>query len=370
MTDPMASVEPLNRPGNRSSGPALSPRAANFLARVTVAADFEPHLDRPYVVKNWLTPAAMSVVYGDSNVGKTFFALDLGYHVAGGRAWNGCKVRGGAVLYVAAEGGHGFDNRIAALEAREGVPLWTLPTTVDLCKSDADTKALIELIAHFATLHGGYALIVVDTLARAMGSGDENASPDMGAFVRNLDRLRAATGAHLMVIHHSGKDTSKGARGHSSLRAATDTEIELTKEGDVILAEARKQRDMPGGRVFAYTLRQVELGRDQDGDPVTTCVVEPCEAPDRKPKISGAAKIALQALDDALAQHGTVRQQEGVPSCRVVSISKWREMCDLHGLSESDDRDSQKRAFNRASKVLRDREFVRQYNELAWKCPK
>ena len=91
---------------------------------------------------------------------------------------------------------------------------------------------------------------------------------------------------------------------------------------------------------------------------------------DRKPKISGAAKIALQALDDALAQHGTVRQQEGVPSCRVVAVSKWREMCDLHALSESDDRDSRKRAFNRASKVLRDRGFVRQYNELVWRCSK
>ena len=200
MTDPLASVEPLHRPGKKASGPALSPRAAEFLGKATVAADFKPHLDRPYVVKNWLTPAAMSVVYGDSNVGKTFFALDLGYHVAGGRAWNGCKVRGGAVLYVAAEGGHGFGNRIAALEARDGVPLWTLPTAIDICKADADTKALIELIAHLARHHGGYALIVIDTLARAMGSGDENASPDMGAFVRNLDHLRAKTGAH----HHRG----------------------------------------------------------------------------------------------------------------------------------------------------------------------
>ena len=287
-------------------GPALSPRAAEFLGKATVAADFKPHLDHSYVVKHWLSSAAMSIIYGDSNVGKTFFALDLAQHVAAGIEWNGCRVRGGPVLYIAAEGGHGFGNRVAEIERRDGLPLWCLPTAVDLCKSDTDTRALIDLVKHLASLHGGYALIVVDTLARSMGSGDENASPDMGAFVRNLDRLRAETKAHLLAIHHSGKDTSKGARGHSSLRAATDTEIELTKEGDVILAEARKQRDMAGGRVFAYTLRQVELGRDQDGDPVTTCVVEPTEAPEsrRRAAPKGKAKVAMQALDDALGTGG------------------------------------------------------------------
>ena len=175
-------------------GPALSPKAAEFLGKVTVAADFTPHLDRSYVVKGWLNSGAMSVIFGDSNVGKTFFALDLARHIAGGIEWNGRRVAGGPVLYIAAEGGHGFGNRVAAIEDREGLPLWILPTSVDLCRPDADTKALIGLIKHLSDIHGPYALIVIDTLARSMGSGDENASPDMGAFVRNLDRLRAATG--------------------------------------------------------------------------------------------------------------------------------------------------------------------------------
>ncbi len=354
-------------------GPALSPKAAEFLGKVTVAADFEPRLDQPYVVKGWLTPAAMSVVYGDSGAGKTFFALDLGYHVAAGRAWNGCKVRGGAVLYIAAEGGLSLGNRIAALEARDGVPLWTLPTAIDLCKADEDTKSLIDLIAHLARHHGGYALIVVDTLARAMGSGDENASPDMGAFVRNLDRLRAATGAHLMVIHHSGKDTSKGARGHSSLRAATDTEIELTKEGDVIVAEARKQRDMAGGRTFAYRLREVELGRDQDGDPVTTCVVEPCEAPEqtRRAVPKGKAKVAMQALDDVLGTGGQVRTNGELWPCgKCVKDSEWADMCVRHSLSGSEDQKSQQREFRRQREKLRDQGFITLMDSYVWRARK
>ena len=144
-----------SRPGKKASGHTLSRRAAELLGKATVAADFTPHLDHSYVVKHWLSSAAMSIIYGDSNVAKTFFALDLAQHVAAGIEWNGCRVRGGPVLYIAAEGGHGFGNRIAALDDREGLPFWTLPTAVDLCKSDRDAKALIDLIAHLARLHGG-----------------------------------------------------------------------------------------------------------------------------------------------------------------------------------------------------------------------
>ena len=201
MTDPMANLAPLQSPRKSGASPTLSPKAAEFLGKVTVAADFAPHLDHSYVVKHWLNSTTMSVIYGDSNVGKTFFALDLARHVAGGIEWNGCRVAGGPVLYIAAEGGHGFGNRVAAIKDRLGLQLWILPISVDLCKTDADTPALIEMIKRLSENLGSYVLIVVDTLARSMGNGDENASPDMGAFVRNLDRLRAETGAHVMVIH-------------------------------------------------------------------------------------------------------------------------------------------------------------------------
>ena len=75
--DPMATVEPLHRPGNKTPAPALSPKAAEFLGKVTVAADFKPHLERRELVKHWLGATALSVVYGDSNTGKSFFAISL-----------------------------------------------------------------------------------------------------------------------------------------------------------------------------------------------------------------------------------------------------------------------------------------------------
>src|SRR5690606_1496170 len=112
-------------------------------------------------------------------------------------------------------------------------------------------------------------LIVVDTLSRALAGGDENASTDMGALVRNVDALRRKVRAHIMLVHHSGKDRAKGARGHSLLRAATDTEIEISK-GEIVVT---KQRDIDGSFSRGFVLEPVEIGRDAEGDPVTSCTI-------------------------------------------------------------------------------------------------
>src|SRR5690606_28105123 len=146
-------------------------------------------------------------------------------------------------------------------------------------------------------------LIVIDTLSRVMAGGDENGPVDMTAFIKNVDRIRHATGAHIMIVHHTGKDVAKGARGHSSLRAATDTEIEVaTDETELRLAKVTKQRDLQGGEEFAFKLEAVALGGDQDGDAVTTCIVSPVE--DRShsgPSLPSRAtcKAILKAVDEA-----------------------------------------------------------------------
>src|SRR5205085_7024209 len=109
-------------------------------------------------------------------------------------------------------------------------------------------------------------LIIIDTLSRVLAGGNENAPDDMGSFVRNVDRLRADTGAAVLVVHHTGKDTSRGARGHSLLHAATDTEIETSKDdvSGVYTAKVTKQRELPTEGALSFSLRQIELGFDQD----------------------------------------------------------------------------------------------------------
>src|SRR6185369_16098598 len=110
-------------------------------------------------------------------------------------------------------------------------------------------------------------------------TGNENSPEDMGRFVSSCDRLREAGECHVMVVHHCGKDTAKGARGHSSLRAATDVEGEVTKgEGGVRVLTIRKNRDGEEGAAYAFNLETVELGENAKGRMLTTCVAAKTEA--------------------------------------------------------------------------------------------
>lgn len=244
--------------------------------------DIEAALADTYIVKGVLGAGAMSVIYGPSNSGKTFFALDLAFSIAIGAPWNGRRVRQCAVLYLAAEGGRGIVNRIAALRQEHGVcdvPLALKRAGLDLLHAQADLQHVVDLMAEVAARKPDLPLlIVIDTLSRIMAGGDENSAADMTALIRNVDAIREATGAHMMLVHHTGKDAARGARGHSSLRAATDTEIEVANEDGARAAMVTKQRDYQGGETFAFTLKSVSLGFDQDADEVTSCVVEAADA--------------------------------------------------------------------------------------------
>lgn len=254
--------------------------------------------NRP-LIKGLLDQGAMTVLYGESNTGKTFVAMDIAYHVARGLNWAAMRTTQAAVLYVAAEGGQGARRRAAALKSRHGTAgssFQFLTHPIDLLRSNADLKPLLAMIADLPEAPG---LIVIDTLSRALAGGDENSPTDMGALVKNLDQLRAGTGAHLLVVHHSGKDASKGARGHSLLRAATDTEIEIRDRQ----ISVTKQRDLDGTWSSGFDLDVIELGRDEDGDPITSCVVQ------------------LAAVGDA---ETLPSDNELAAIARCVSAGKWR----------------------------------------------
>jgi hypothetical protein len=251
-------------------------RPADPLDEIVMLADAQPILTSNYIVKGWLGREQFSVVYGPSNVGKSFFMLDLCYHIAANQAWHGHRVNGGAVLYLATEGGVAFKNRAYAVGKKYGVtdvPLAIRPSPVNLLDPNADLPRLEKLIASIQAKYGPIALIVVDTLSRAMAGGNENGPEDMTAFIQNIDSLRDIAKTSVAVVHHSGKDTAQGARGHSSLRAATDTEIELDVNGTLRTARATKQRDMEVGKEFVFKLDVQVLGLDEDGDDVTTCTI-------------------------------------------------------------------------------------------------
>jgi hypothetical protein len=240
------------------------------------------------LIKKYLGRGEMSVLYGESGVGKTFISLDMAFHIASNRDWNGLKVNGGPVVYVAAEAGETINARIEALARKYKVngaapPLGVVPCLVDLYNPNADLKPLIQQILEWGDKHKQrVSMVSLDTLARVIGAGDENAARDMGMLVHSVDRIRVETGAHVMLVHHAGKNTAKGARGSSALRAATDTEIEV-EDGKI---KMRKQRSWELARPIPFQLERVLIGEDADGDSVTSCTVTVGAAVDFMPQLT------------------------------------------------------------------------------------
>ncbi|MEM7529123.1 MAG: AAA family ATPase [Pseudomonadota bacterium] len=261
----------------------LKPRAQQLLGKLEYAREIAPVLETDYLVKGWFYGGQVSLLFGPSNVGKSFLAMDIAHAIARAERWHGRRVQGGGVLYLAAEAGPSLSNRIAALKEPG---MWVLRHPLNLAPSSSlpssDPAALGDIVAHLTALNGPFRLIVVDTLARVMGDRDENLAPDIGRLIHSVDRLKTFTGAHILLVHHSGKDGSKGARGHSALRAAVDTEIAVNRDDEIepIIATVTKQRDGPTGLKFHFRLKQVVLGQDQDGDDVTTCLVQEEEGRD------------------------------------------------------------------------------------------
>ncbi|WP_441252573.1 AAA family ATPase [Tardiphaga sp. 71_E8_N1_1] len=299
----------------------------------------------PYLIDGIISCGSMVVTYGDSNVGKTFVKLDQCFHIAAGKDWNGHKVKQGLVVYVAAEGGKGFLKRIAAYKAHYGakrLPFTTVPCPIDLQSDQADTAKLVKLIREAELRHGAKCvLIVIDTLARAMSGGDENTAVDMSKFVGHSDRLRAATGATVDVIHHTGKDKSKGARGSSALRAATDTEIEV----DTGVVRVTKQRDMDTVQPMPFELLPVEIGHRADGAAITSCVVNwtTSAAGEFLATLTPPQQLALDALDQAIS----TATKSGEPK-RPVAHGEWVKAMEVVSGSNT----GAKGKVNRASPVL------------------
>lgn len=235
------------------------------------------HSSKP-LVEGLLDEEAFSVTYGASGSGKSFLMLDIAFHIAAGLLWNGKKVRQGAVAYVAAEGGTGIYKRLHALCKHYGiekVPFVVIPVSVDLLKGN-DMKELVEEIKMRQEEIGEpFVYIGIDTVSRVLAGGNENGPEDMGLLVHRFDQLRAVTKAHLNAIHHTGKQAALGARGHSLLKAATDTEIEVAvviKDKSFNL-KVTKQRESEGGKPMRFNFKSIELGVDDRGAKVSSNVI-------------------------------------------------------------------------------------------------
>lgn len=243
------------------------------------ADEISATINTDYFIKRILPRAGLLILFGESGAGKSFVVTDMAFAIARGIPWREHRVRQARVFYVCAEGQAGLSKRIAAYKHHH--QLATLPNfyaitdVPNLLKND-DKDLAVQIQAA-----GGGDLIIFDTLAQVTPGANENTSEDMGAALAHCRRLHKATGATVLLVHHTGKDATKGARGWSGMKAAVDAEVEVLRDGSDRTVKISKQKDDQDGALFPFVLRQVPLGRDEDGDEVTSCVVEHVDQPDR-----------------------------------------------------------------------------------------
>lgn len=329
----------------------------------------------PYLVKGLVPRVGLTVMWGPPKCGKSFFAFDLAMHVALGWPYRGRRVQPGAVVYLALEGAAAFRIRVEAFrhvklaENAEKVPFHLVASPIGLV---ADQAALVASI-RASLKETRPALIVIDTLNRSL-AGSESDDRDMSAYVRAADAIRDAFACAVVIIHHCGIDATR-PRGHTSLVGAADVQIAVKRDAaENIIATVEWMKDGPQGDEIVSRLVPIEVGRDEEGDSITSCVIEPVEGtgrqgkPDRIAKLTKGAKIALDALNEAIAELGAEPPASNhIPAAsKTVTRDQWRDYAYRRGISTSDKESAPRMAFARASECLLAARRVGIWDQHVW----
>lgn len=330
-----------------------------------------------YLVKGLIPRTGLVIVWGPPKCGKSFWIFTLMLFVALGWEYRGRRVKRGKVVYLALEGQDGFGDRADAFRQRflpdgERVDgFYLIKERTDLIRDHKELISCIEL-----QCPGNPAAVIVDTMNRSL-VGSENEPKDMAAYLAAADAIRDRFGCVVIIIHHCGIDGTR-PRGHTSLTGAGDVQIAVRRDATKnVIAELEYAKDMPEGAVFASRLEVVEVGIDDDGDQRTSCVVVPVEDGDlppqpakgaKPPTIPKAAKIALRALQSAIADCGKpAHASNHVPTnVMTVSVKMWREYAIRMAVSDSDKPDSIRTAFRRAADHLIAASIVCVWDEQVW----
>ena len=264
-SDPMDDFEVITEAPKEQTKPRFT---------VVPAHEFIKGKPASWIVKNVLPQGELGVVFGDSGSGKTFFILDMVSSVAQGVEWRGNKVKQKNVVYIAAEDSAGVRNRLKAASIDSGTPISSLPIGIIGDAPNFMEASHVKDVILALHGYGDVGLVIVDTFAQVMVGANENAGEDVGKALKHCREIHKHTGAMVVLIHHAGKDSSKGARGWSGLRAASDVEIEVNRADEARSATVTKLKNGQDGATFGFKLNTIQVDFDEDGDPITSCIVE------------------------------------------------------------------------------------------------
>ena len=276
--------------------------------------------------------------------------------VGAGRDWHGYRNKGAAgVVYFAIERSDLVKRRLRAhrrLLGLAGTPIGVSSETIDLVKPGASVR-VIETIKDARTLSGAdIGLVIIDTFAKLIAAGglDENSAKDQGAVFANIQRVKNATGVHVALIGHTGKDESRGARGSNALLGDVDVMVTISGE-EIKTATATKANDAPEGVLFSFKSELHDFGADEDGDPITVNIVsaeEITSAPEahsRQAKLTETQEAMLRILRDA--------------GPAGLSTADWNAKAREIGIGVN-----RKATLHNVKHQLKDRNLVREYSDI------
>jgi hypothetical protein len=312
------------------------PANDNDRFKVTWFDDVDRSPAKEWIVKGIIGASEFSLWVAKPGTAKSVLLCDIGYHIAAGIDWHGRKVQRSLVVFFAAERKALTERRVAAWAKRHGVtgiPFAVVGGKLDLTNGLIDAKALAFAIKQCEQKTGlPCHLVILDTVTRTFGAGDQNSSKDMQRFIKSADELTLATGAHVAAIHHSGWVGDRG-KGAVDLDGAVDVSFGISVVGSglakVFKLECTGANDGDEGTVTAFKLESVELGADGDGNVTTAPVVVQADAAKQDgSNLKGNTAKALESLKRAIEAHGECPPngspgfEDDVPT---VTRDQWRD---------------------------------------------
>jgi hypothetical protein len=323
----------------------------------TLLRDLKPTLNRREIVRDLIPRRTLGEVHADSGGGKSAIIVDLGLHIAAGIEYRERRVEQQPVVYVALEGHGGIDNRVIAAAAElaiEDAP-FALVKTGDSFRYPEPAQRVAAIAKQLLTTYGGDCpLIVIDTYTAALGANGSDCDPkDVSAFIAAIQK-HLLTSCTVLILHHFGKDSSRGGRGWSGLRAALDFELEIDQTEDGLrtmrITKSRDGSDQQPG--LCYRLHGREIGVNQHGEPVTAVVVEHLadeEVAKRGKRIKPGSRAALNVLWQMIKDRTRSFPLPDQPGLRCVLLTAWEAECTKDGgISKSPDAKQRRRMFRDA----------------------
>lgn len=304
-----------------------------------------------FTIQGILVEHSMAAIVAPSYVGKSYMAVDMACSVATGVAFHGRQVEHGNVFYVIGEGRYGIRRRVQAWCRDRNVRPSRDRIKLHFSKQGLNflDPASIEALRNDLQRVPDVKLIVIDTLARSFGGGDENTSRDMGQFINACDALMHEFGATILIVHHMGKDKNAGARGHSSFFGALDTCMTMKKIGahDVQLI-CEKQKDYPEFDPMQFVF--VTLGGDDD-TPVFEMV--PTSTRPNTPRLGKNEQLAMDTFYEAT---------KSMPASCRLHLEVWRSAFVKRHTGDTDK--AKNDAFSRARRDLVSKGFLTADNDF------